>query len=108
MALEVKNLPANAGEVRHVGWIPGSGRSPRGGDSNTFHSCLENPMAKAKFPRVYCWEFSGVGSGEDHVFKNQKLARSFSSLKPQGQTCPRALVPAWEREVGRSKTGLRD
>ena len=25
----VKNPPANAGDVRHVGLIPGSGRSPR-------------------------------------------------------------------------------
>ena len=29
MALVVKNPPANAGDVRHVGLIPGSGRSPR-------------------------------------------------------------------------------
>ena len=27
MALEVKNLPANAGDLREVGSIPGSGRS---------------------------------------------------------------------------------
>ena len=28
MALAVKNLPANAGDVRDVGSIPGSGRFP--------------------------------------------------------------------------------
>ena len=28
MALAVKNLPANAGDVRDVGSIPGSGRYP--------------------------------------------------------------------------------
>ena len=28
MALVVKNLPANAGDVRDTGWIPGSGRFP--------------------------------------------------------------------------------
>ena len=27
----VKNLPANSGEVRDSGSVPGSGRSPRGG-----------------------------------------------------------------------------
>ena len=28
-----------------VGWIPGSGRSPGGGQGNTLqYSCLENPM----------------------------------------------------------------
>ena len=41
----VKNLPANAGEEREVGLIPGLGRFPGGGHSNPFqHSCLENPM----------------------------------------------------------------
>ena len=45
MALMVKNLPTKAGEVRHSGWIPGSGRSPRGGHGNPLqYSCLENPM----------------------------------------------------------------
>ena len=31
MALEVKNLPANAGDIRDVGSIPGSGGFPGGG-----------------------------------------------------------------------------
>ena len=30
----VKNLPVNAGDVRDVGSIPGSGRSPSGGHGN--------------------------------------------------------------------------
>ena len=41
----VKNLPANAGDVRDVGSIPGLGRSPGGGHGNPLqYSCLENPM----------------------------------------------------------------
>ena len=45
MALEVKNLTANAGDLREVGSIPGSGRSPGGGHGNPFqYSCLENPV----------------------------------------------------------------
>ena len=41
----VKNPPANAGDVRDVGLIPGSGRSPGGGHGNPLQcSCLENPM----------------------------------------------------------------
>ena len=41
----VKNLPANAGDTRDVGSIPGSGRFPRGGNGNPLqYSCLENPM----------------------------------------------------------------
>ena len=41
----VKNLPANAADVRDKGSIPGLGRSP--GEGNGYplqHSCLENPM----------------------------------------------------------------
>ena len=34
VALVAKNLPANAGDVRDSGSIPGSGRSPEGGTSN--------------------------------------------------------------------------
>ena len=30
VVLVVKNLPANAGDIRDLGLIPGSGRSPRG------------------------------------------------------------------------------
>ena len=45
MALMVKNHPANAGDARDVGLIPGLGRSPGGGHGNTLAcSCLENPM----------------------------------------------------------------
>jgi len=43
--LVVKNLPANAGNMRDAGLIPGLGRSPGGGHGNPFqNSCLENPM----------------------------------------------------------------
>ena len=31
MALVVKNLPANAGDIREAGSVPGSGRCPEGG-----------------------------------------------------------------------------
>ena len=45
MAPVVKNLPANVGDVRDVGSIPGLGRSPGEGNGNPLHSpfCLENP-----------------------------------------------------------------
>ena len=45
MVLVVKNPPANAGDARDVGLIPGSGRSPGVGNGNPFqYSCLENSM----------------------------------------------------------------
>ena len=41
----VKNLPANAGDIRDVGLMPGLGRSPGGGNGNPLqYSCLENSM----------------------------------------------------------------
>ena len=43
--LVVKNLLASAGDTGDSGSIPGSGRSPRGGNGNPLqYSCLENPM----------------------------------------------------------------
>ena len=45
MALVVKNLPASVGDIRDMGSIPGSGRSPGEGNGNPLqYSCLENPM----------------------------------------------------------------
>ena len=41
----VKNPPANVEDIRDVGLIPGSGRSPGGGHDNPLQSsCLEIPM----------------------------------------------------------------
>ena len=41
----VKNPPANAGDTRDMGSVPGSGRSPGEGHGNPLqYSCLENPM----------------------------------------------------------------
>ena len=45
MALLVKNLPANAGDMKDTGSIPGLGRSPGGGHGNPLpYSCLENTV----------------------------------------------------------------
>ena len=43
MVLVVKNLSASARDIRDVGSIPGSGRSPGGGHGNPLqYSCVEN------------------------------------------------------------------
>ena len=56
-ALVVKNLPANAGEGRDAGSIPGSGRSPWGVHGNPLqYSCLENHMDKG------AWQTTVQGS----------------------------------------------
>ena len=41
----VNNPPANAGDIRDLGSIPESGKSPGGGPGNPLqYSCLENLM----------------------------------------------------------------
>ena len=53
VALAVKNLPANAGDVRDTGSIPASGRSPGEGHGNSLQcSCLENPMDRRAWRAV--------------------------------------------------------
>ena len=51
----VKNLPADAGDVRGTSLITGLGRSPGGGHGNPLqYSCLENPMDRgARQARVH-------------------------------------------------------
>ena len=45
VVLVIKNLLANAGDIRDKGLIPVSGRPPEGGHGNPLqYSCLENPM----------------------------------------------------------------
>ena len=45
VVLVVKNMPANAGDIRDESSIPGWKRSPGGGNGNSLqYSCLENPM----------------------------------------------------------------
>ena len=45
MVLGVQNLPASAGDIKDVGLIPGSGRSPGEGNGNLLqYFCLGNPV----------------------------------------------------------------
>jgi len=54
MVKVVKNLPANAGDIRDLGSIPGSGRSPGGGHGNPLqYPCLENPVDRGTWCAIY-------------------------------------------------------
>ena len=61
MAQLLKTIPANAGNTRNVGLIPGSRRSPGGGNGHLLQcSCLENLMDRgASWAMVHgvtkCW-----------------------------------------------------
>ena len=53
VALVVKNLPANAGDIRDAGLIPGPGRSPGEGNGNPLqYSYLENPMDRGAWRAI--------------------------------------------------------
>ena len=55
MALVVKSLLANAGDVRNAGSIPGLGRSPGEGNGNSLqYSCLEHPMDGGAWQATVC------------------------------------------------------
>ena len=63
----VKNPPANAGDARDVGSIPGLGRSSGGGHGNPFqYSCLKNPMDRGAW-----WS------------TDQRVAKSWTRLSTQ-------------------------
>ena len=53
VVLVVKNLPANAGDVRDVDLIPGLGRFRGGGHGSPFqYSCLENSMDRGAWGAI--------------------------------------------------------
>ena len=65
MVLVVKKLSVNARDIRHMGLIPGPGRSPREGNGNPLqYSFLENPM--------------DIGTWQATV---QSMAKSWTQLK---------------------------
>ena len=64
--LVVKKLPANVGDTRSTGLIPGLGRSPGVGNGNPLqHSCLENSMDRGAWQSTVHSE-QGVGHDRAH------------------------------------------
>ena len=63
MVLVIKNPSANAGDIRDMDMIPGSGRSLGGGHGNPpQYSCLENTMDRGAW-----WATSPQGHKESDV-----------------------------------------
>ena len=89
----VKNLPANAGDARDTGLIPGWGRPPGGKNGNPLqYSCLENPMDKGAWwatvhrvtkswtqlsAHIQCFNVQGRSQG----FKDLKVNKKCSVAK---------------------------
>ena len=54
MALMVNNLPANPGDIRDMGSIPGLGRSHGEGNGNPLeYFCLQNAMDRGVWPQYF-------------------------------------------------------
>ena len=69
MAQVVKNPFANAGDTGNVGSIPGSGRSPGGGNGSPLqYSCLENPIDRGAW-RAKVHEITELDTAEvsEHI-----------------------------------------
>ena len=82
VALVVKNLPANAGDVRDTGSTHGSGRSSGGEHGNPLqYSCLENPPEQRSL--VGC---SPQGHKESNVTEvTAQHAKPSNCMKPSNQ-----------------------
>ena len=79
----VKNPPANAGDARDMGSIPGSGRSPGGGNGNQFqYSCLENPMDRGDW-----W------ATVHRVSKSWTQLKLLSTKSSLGESYPELRIP---------------
>ena len=76
----VKSLPANTGDIRDVGSIPGLGRFPGKGHGNPFwYSCLENPMDRGAWQANVCGvakSQTGLKQLSTHAFKKKEVGRA--------------------------------
>ena len=82
----VKNPPASARDARDVGSIPGSRRSPGGGNGNPLqYSCLKNSMDGG------AWWSIVHGVTKNQTWLNN-LAGSYYTKNPQEQACPVGIL----------------
>ena len=81
MALAVKNPPANAGDVRHVGSIPGLGRSPGGRNGNPLqYSCLGNPTNRGAWWAYSPWGHKESATTEQLTVSHTHTYKTFTLL----------------------------
>ena len=75
VVLEVKNLPANAGDMRGTGLFLESGRSPGGGHGNPLqYSCLENPTDRG------AWRATVHRAAESQTWLKRRNKHAHSTL----------------------------
>ena len=89
----VRDPPTNAGDIRHVGLIPGLGKSPGGGHGNPLqYSCLEKPMDRGTW-----WAtVHGVPQSQTPLKRLSMHARRTSEETPE-----HSLSLLWDDSVRR-------
>ena len=94
VVLVVKKPPANAGDIRDVGLIPGSGRCPGGGHGNPHQcSCLENPRdGGAWWAAVYGVAQAPLSMGFSRQVYWSGLSRAPSGDLPNPEIKPTSLI----------------
>ena len=100
VALVVKNPPANAGDKRDTGSIPGFGRCPGEGHGNPLqYSCLENPMDRGAWRATAhrikkSWtRLKQLSMCTSFCRKNIKLSQSFLPCLSVADNTPSSFVP---------------
>ena len=93
----VKNLPANAGDVRDAGSVTGKGSSPGGGKGNPLqYSCLGNLTSRGS------WQATAHGTGDGESETTEQLStphpkRDQESLTNLIRSGSSLLVVQWLR-----------
>ena len=103
----IKSPPANAGDIRHLASIPGSGRSPGEGHGNPLQdSCLENPM-DGEAPKGYKPRGSqrvGCDWATEYTHKHSYFIYTYVNIwaSPVAQTVKNlpAMWKTWVRSLG--------
>ena len=84
----VKNPPANAGDLRDKGLIPGSGRSPGEVNGNRLqYSCLRNPMDRG------AWQAAVYGGHKRHDLATTQQQENYSVASAVPSRKDRILEP---------------
>ena len=116
VALAVKKTPANAGDIRDVASVPGSGRSSGGGHGNPLqYSCLENPIDRGAW-QATVHSFTELDKAEwlnNHthihtkmcIFHMQNIFSNWTHMYPvlrsknrtfqHNRSLPHAFTPYW-------------
>ena len=111
MAIVIKNLPVNAGDVRDLGSISRSGRSPgRGHGTPLQYFCLENPHGQRSLVGYSPWGHKESDTAEvtshthTHTHTHTKKVTFGCELEREmGIHKNRSWVPTRRQEVGWEK-----